>query len=434
MAERDPHTVPDGAVVLHIGPHKTGTTTLQKAFHLNREALAEQGVHYAGAKSQPMQAAMAAASGASLATVASDAGERAWLRLVGEVRTSQARMRVVSSEFFSDASTERIPSIIEALGGERVHVVITLRPLVRIVPSQWQQYMQNRPAVKYDDALDYEGWLAQVLAEGEAPAVTPSFWRRHRHDELVQRWVDAVGAGRVTVIVVDDSDRRMLMTTFEGLLGLTPGTLEPPQESANRSLTLPEISMLRSFNREFMAREWDLADYTAFLRFGAVRHLLERAPGPDEARLATPTWAVARICALGGEMVQRIRAIGVPVIGDLDLLSDPALAGREGRNDWDAPVPADAVASLMAGLMLVATRLAPAPAPDGRRPGRLEQVVRDYKIGRDAANEAENLRAAIADGRLELERRTPIDDLSRPRIVALLGRRLLRRLRALVRR
>lgn len=434
MVESGPHTVPDGTVVLHIGPHKTGTTTLQQAFHQNREALAAQGVHYAGAKSQPMQAAMAASSDASLPTFAGDVGEHAWQQLVEEVRTSEARTCVVSSEFFSDSPPKRIPAIIDALGGERVRVVITLRPLVRIVPSQWQQYMQNRPAAKYDDALDYEGWLGQMLDERAAPTVTPSFWRRHRHDELVRRWVDVVGAEQVTVIVVDDSDRLGLMTTFEGLLDLTPGTLEPRQEAVNRSLTLPEISLLRAFNREFMAREWDLADYTVFLRFGAVRHLLDRTPGRDEPRLVTPPWAVERICAIGAEMAEHIRESGVGVVGDVGLLSDPRMAGGQGSNDWDAPVPADVVARLMAGLIRVVIRRMRGPAPEARRPGRLEQAARDYRIGRDAVEEAARLRSAIAEARRELAQRTSVDDVSRPRIVVLLGRRLLRRLRDLVRR
>lgn len=41
---------PDGSVILHIGPHKTGTTTLQAAFHQNREPLEAQGVHYVGSR------------------------------------------------------------------------------------------------------------------------------------------------------------------------------------------------------------------------------------------------------------------------------------------------------------------------------------------------------------------------------------------------
>lgn len=38
--------LPEGTCLLHIGPHKTATTSLQSAFHAAREAMASQGVHY----------------------------------------------------------------------------------------------------------------------------------------------------------------------------------------------------------------------------------------------------------------------------------------------------------------------------------------------------------------------------------------------------
>ena len=430
MAESTPGPIPDGTIVLHIGPHKTGTTTLQKAFHQNRPALAEQRIHYAGSKSQPMQAAMAAASGAKLATAGGDVGTQAWERLLEAVHGSPARIRVVSSEFFADARDSRIPVIIDELGRAQTRVVITLRPLVRIVPSQWQQYMQNRAAMNYDDDLDYEGWLEQMLADEPPRGVTPSFWRRHRHDRLVERWVAAVGADRVTVIVVDDSDRRMLLDTFEELLALVPGTLEPREESFNRSLTVPEISLVRAFNKEFVDRGWDVADYTSYLRFGAVRHLLARRAAPDAARLATPEWAVERICALAAEMTERIRATGVTVIGDPRLLADPTLAGPVGENAWTDEVPAETVARLMVGFLQVALDTQPGPAAEGRKPGRIEQGVRTQRM----AEEIRRLREKIAAVTTEGARSPRLADASRLQVARALAGRVRRRLRQRLRR
>ena len=127
-----------------------------------------------------------------------------------------------------------------------------------------------------------------MLNKPDDGTVTPSFWKRHRHDRLIQRWADAVGLDNLTVIVVDESDRRMLVRTFEQLLGLTDGTLEPRDPGANRSLTYAEVELLRAFNRSFLDHGWSHADYTKLVRFGAARHLQERRPGPDEARVLTP--------------------------------------------------------------------------------------------------------------------------------------------------
>ena len=43
-----------GTRLLHIGPHKTGTTAVQGALHLARERLAAEGVVYPGRGRQPL--------------------------------------------------------------------------------------------------------------------------------------------------------------------------------------------------------------------------------------------------------------------------------------------------------------------------------------------------------------------------------------------
>lgn len=366
----------DGTRVLHIGPFKTGTTTVQAAFHQNRPALAEQGVHYAGSRAQPMAAALAVAVGRANPNASVEAGERRWRRLVEEIDAADARLVMISSEFFSDAPAERIPRIVDDLGRERTEVVLTLRPLARILASQWQQYMQNRPSVRYDDALDYPGWLRAVLDDPDGGEVTPSFWSRHRHDRLVQRWVEAVGADRLTVIVVDESDKRMLMRTFEELLALRDGTLVPREIGANRSLTHPEILMLRRFNEAFLAAGGSPVDYTGLVRFGAVRHLQARTPLPQEARLLTPGWAVERACEISAEMVTAIRGTGVAIIGDPDSLADPRVAVERGENDPEEAVPDEVVARFMAGLVRQVAEIPAGPAPADRKVGPIEEGVR----------------------------------------------------------
>ncbi|MGW2698915.1 hypothetical protein [Streptomyces sp. NPDC001340] len=121
---------------------------------------------------------------------------------------------MISSEFFADAADDgTITRIVEQLGGDRVHVPVTLRPLARIMPSQWQQYVQNGLRMGYED------WLEHMLRKPPYEKPNPSFWQRHRHDRLVERWARIAGPERVTVVVVDDRDRGGLMRTFETLLG-----------------------------------------------------------------------------------------------------------------------------------------------------------------------------------------------------------------------
>ena len=395
-------TLPDGTRLLHIGPHKTGTTSVQRAFWDSRDALPEHGVQWIGGSAHPMAAAMAAA-GLRLATSQRGAGDRRWEELAAATRESSARMTVLSSEFFSDASPERIERIVESLGAERTRVVITLRPITRILASQWQQYMQNQPLTRYAGNPDYEGWLDRILNDPGQQEVTPSFWRRHRHDHLVETWAGIVGAERMVVVVVDDARPRDVLTSFEHLTGLPVGLLQPREASANRSLSLPEVTMLRAFNTAWVEREWSTADYTRYVRFGAVRHLMERAPTPDEQPIRTPQWAVERANEVGAEMVANIARTGVRVDGDLALLAS-AEPRSVGANPVVRRVPIDAAARLAAGVAKVLAETPSGPVPESRNAGPLETATRADKLRREAVERDRDRRPVGELGRLEVLR------------------------------
>ncbi|MDN5893829.1 MAG: hypothetical protein L0H93_07345 [Nocardioides sp.] len=374
-------SLPFGTRLLHIGPHKTGTTTLQAAMHGNRPLLAEQGVHYVGAKKHSMTAVMAAASGVRHETESADVGQREWHDLVAEANGSDARVAVLSSEFFSEAPEDRIDGILEALGKARTHVVVTVRSLMRILPSQWQQYMQNGAPMGYDSDMGYEAWL-DVILNHKDPSVTPTFWQRHRHDRLVMKWAATVGPDRLTVVVVDEHVPDMLVRSFEQFLDLRAGSLNPPEVAANRSLTFAEIQLLRAFNSAWISRDFSSSDYAYLVRFGAARFLQRRTPAPDEIRLLTPEWAVARAAELGAEMAEAIAATGVHVVGDLNALSDVSLAKDVGQNASDEPVPVTLAARFSAGLIERLDHLPAAEPSADRAAGPLEMRTRRYKLAR----------------------------------------------------
>ena len=51
--------LPEGTRLPHIGPPKTGTSSLQAAFHQNRPATLDQGVRYAGSSRHSGSAVLA---------------------------------------------------------------------------------------------------------------------------------------------------------------------------------------------------------------------------------------------------------------------------------------------------------------------------------------------------------------------------------------
>ncbi|MFF5012100.1 hypothetical protein [Streptomyces sp. NPDC001165] len=182
-----------------------------------------------------------------------------------------------------------------------MHVLVTLRPLARIMPSQWQQYVQNGLRMGYED------WLEHMLRKPPYEKPNPSFWQRHRHDRLVERWARIAGPERVTVVVVDDRDRGGLMHTFETLLGLPVNFLHPAADTANRSLTLAETEMLRNLNVEFRGNGLPEELYSRLVRNGAVLHMKNTcSPTSRDVKIPTPHWAALAAGEIGAEMAERI--------------------------------------------------------------------------------------------------------------------------------
>lgn len=360
-----PHiSLAENVRLLHIGPHKTGTTTVQATFHAARPILLDHGVVYAGPDRQPMRAALAVTGRAELI------GQRPpaitdWTSLTEQVNAVTDRRVMISSEFFADADDTAVRRVVEELGGPNLHVVVTLRPLARILSSQWQQYVQNGLRSRY------ESWLRAMFEKPPYRDPTPTFWNRHRHDRLVERWADAVGAENLTVVVADESDPLMLLRTFERLLALPEGILAPESVMSNRSLTAGEAEFVRLLNTEFRARLWPEEAYQKVFRYGAMlRMKSEHEPGKNEPRITTPQWALERAVALNTEMVEKIETLGVGIIGDVtSLCRVPAPRGPAGAQLMS---PASAMQA-MVGALLAAGAL-----PDPERPTRPEDLpVRD---------------------------------------------------------
>ncbi|MFJ6831785.1 hypothetical protein [Streptomyces sp. NPDC091209] len=341
--------LPVGTRLLHIGPHKTGTTSIQGALFAAKDAMAAHGVDFPAHSRHPMEAALAVCGRPGMMGDTRPA-ERHWRRLLDAVHATGGRTSLVSSEFFADApDDETVARITGDLGRDRVHVLVTLRPLAKIMPSQWQQYVQNGLRMGYED------WLDHMLRRAPYEKPNPSFWRRHRHDRLVERWTRVVGAGNITVVVVDDRDRDGLMRVFESLLGLPGGLLAEVPDTANRSLTLAETEMLRLLNVEFRGNGLPDEIYSKLVRNGAVPRLKNACrPPSDDVRISTPVWALEAAGAIGAEMAGRIGALGVRVIGDPALLSAVPSPARSGTAPAVPRIDPEAAAQALYGALAAA--------------------------------------------------------------------------------
>ncbi|TQN28660.1 hypothetical protein FHX37_4019 [Haloactinospora alba] len=351
--------LPGDARILHVGPHKSGTTALQGAFHLARPRLAEQGITHVGKGRNPARPVQAV-TGRPPMLGGPTPHEEDWQGLVDEVAATGDQRALISSEFFAAATEGTIPRIVEDLGGSRVHVVVTLRPLGKVLPAQWQQYVQNGIRASYEEWLD-------VMFNRPHERPNSNFWQRHQQGDFVERWAGVVGADNLTVIPVDDSDRGMLLRVFEGLLDLPEGFLVPDDRHANRSLSYGEAETLRGLNKGFKARRLPASFYSTYIRHGAVKRMKVAYQPPKGSEILTPEWALERAAKLGADSAERISALGVNVIGDLERLSDYP-SNRAGTPASGVAVPPEAAAQALVGAV-GAIRRGGVPDPAPSRPG-----------------------------------------------------------------
>ncbi|HVX69122.1 MAG TPA: hypothetical protein VHA79_05465 [Mycobacteriales bacterium] len=291
----------------------------------------------------------------------------AWRDLVTEVRAARSARVIVSSEWLCRATDKQARRVVSGLGGRRVHVVATLRPLTKILPSAWQQY------VKDGYVGDYESWLQGTLNRTPFESPTPWFWIRHRHDAVIARWASIAGPSKVTAIVVDGHDHDLLLRQFEALLALPTGSLVPKGAGQrNDSLTWPEAELLRRVNAYFNEQQLPDELYSAAVRSGVVPRLAaSRAGLARPTPIVTPRWALERAAEIGAAAAARIEASGVRVLGDLASLGAPPADAEPSIAAGDPVVEFATVAQAVVGVIAGMTaERPPPPAPSRWRRAR----------------------------------------------------------------
>jgi len=329
-----PDPIPEGGVLLHIGPYKTGTTAIQRSLHQHRADLAAHGVLYPGSSPRQRRASWAAVGRSPRG--AEPVAMAAWRRMLREVEGASAQRVVVSSEDFTSAPPEAVQGIVGDLGADRVHVLMVIRPLEKLLPSSWQQRVKSAR-----ETLTFEEWLHEVLAVTGTWRAR-AFWKNQGVEELVGKYARVVPRDRVTMLVSDESDRTQQMRTFEALLALPTGLLTHGDHQ-NTSLSFDRTELLRRVNVLGVDRDWDEQTRRALIHGGMLADLRRAPDEPGERPIpGLPSWALERVAELNRERAELVRASGCRVVGDPDRLTVPTGAGDS------EPAPAQVSLSLAA--------------------------------------------------------------------------------------
>jgi hypothetical protein len=355
--------LPEGAVLLHIGPYKTGSTAIQQALFDRREVLAEHGVVYPGRWRRLFTEGHALMQWAPRGRPVPPMS--VWDDFAAGVRgQTDVRICLSTEDFGRIREAGKSHQVIEDLGAERLHVIAVARAYHRLMPSHWQE------RVKSHERRTYEEWLHELLEGGDEDEVPRSFWTSHDVAYMASRWLPDLPPDRFTLVVTDDSDRDLLPRTFEQLLGLPHGLLAPEQ-TTNASLSMNAVELLRRVNVEFADRGWPDRDYRRLVQDGMVRQLQGSGRSTSDVAVpALPEWARPLVAERSRRRVEVIAELGIRVVGDPAVLLLPDLPPTADDDLKPDRISVEAATGALTGMVEAALRPPKSPARARRQPRR----------------------------------------------------------------
>lgn len=201
---------------------KTGTTFLQRTFDENVGALEAAGVRWPGSR---------LCFDAVADRFGRPRGVGTWSELLDELTTYSGTV-LVSNELLAIRRQRAARALVRDLGAP-VHVLITARDLVRVVPSQWKTGAENGRTTPWPEFIE-----ALTKSDQSHPAVA-WFWRRQDLPRIVRIWREAAGRSAVTVITVppEPAEDAVLLDRFVSAAGIQGASLTAPARPPSRTHT-----------------------------------------------------------------------------------------------------------------------------------------------------------------------------------------------------
>lgn len=298
-------------VFLHVGTPKTGTTFLQTVMWHNRAALRRQGVLFPGDRRVDHLHASLVIRNAPNLRQRDPSAPSSWNRLLREIKAFDGTA-VISHEFFGAASAEQAQAVLKALEPAELHVVVTARDCLAVLPALWQERVKFRSQVP----------LSRFGTDGDDDPLEVWGWRTIDTVAVLERWGATLPPERVHVIPVPGKGAppNLLWQRYAGLLGIDPESCDTSAATPNTSLGVVEVELLRRVNRHLGPSFRGAKAMSRWLRTYLGAQVLaprrgERfGPDPDQE-----VWLRKKAV----EAVDAIREAGYDVIGELDELLPP---------------------------------------------------------------------------------------------------------------
>ena len=339
-------------VLLHVGTPKTGTSYLQDVLFRNRRTLANEGILYPADRFDAHFLAALDLMRLPWGGLEAEA-LGAWDALAAKVR-QHSGTAIISHEILATASRAQAGRALESLGhgaGTEVHVVLSVRDLVRQIPAEWQENVKHRQGLSYGSFLD------QIRDPERKSRIATWFWGVQELPDILNRWGHELPPERIHLVTVPPrgGPPNLLWKRFSVAFGLDGLDLDLEAERANPSLGAPETALVRRINRA-ANRELNPADYRPLVRELLAHQTLSRRTGSP--RLALPPDVHPWVSEVTASWIAEIRGRGYDVVGDLqDLVGEPAVTRYADPDHPSEQQVAAAAVDAIKALLLESARL-----------------------------------------------------------------------------
>lgn len=347
-------------VLLHVGTPKTGTSYLQDVLFRNRKTLLKQGICYPAERFDAHFLAALDLMRLRWGGLEQQAGG-AWERLAREVREHDGTA-IISHEILATASSSQVERALASLGhrpggdttdgGAEIHLVLSVRDLVRQIPAEWQENVKHRAAFRF------QRFLRLIQDPERNHKVGAWFWGVQEIPDILARWGADIPPERIHLVTVPPPGGApdVLWQRFSLAFGLDDIDLDLGTERANPSLGVAESALLRRINKA-AASDLPPVHYRPLVReLLAHRTLSQRR---DTPRLSLPPDHYPWVNQLTESWIEELTERKYDVVGDLeDLRGEPVAAGR--WHDPDRPpqrLVAQAAVDSIQALLMEAARL-----------------------------------------------------------------------------
>jgi hypothetical protein len=339
-------------VHLHVGTPKTGTSYLQHVLFHNRRLLRLKGIGYPAdrfdahflAALDLMRMPWGGLEAQAIGT---------WDRLAASVRGFHGSA-IISHEILATASRAQIGRALDSLGhgdDAEVHLVLSVRDLVRQIPAEWQENVKHRAALSYGAFLDQ---IRDPRREGRIPTW---FWGVQEVPDILDRWGHDLPPEHVHVVTVPPAGGSpdLLWKRFVEAFGLDGIDLQLDGERVNPSLGAAETTLIRRINRA-ANEELEPTYYRPLVRELLAHQTLSRRTRTP--RLALPPDVHPWATEIEESWIAEIQRRGYDVIGDLDdLRGAPPVTDYEDPDHPDESLVSAAAVDALRAVLLDHARL-----------------------------------------------------------------------------